>query len=167
MVVLDIDGTLHAGSDAQRRAHRRISVAVRAAVRTIVESGAHVVLSTGRLSTATLPFLQELEISVGFAVCSNGAVLIDTATGLLIEQVVFPLAAPIAHLHDRLPGAVFVAENPGVGVWTTGLVDDADTHYGAVTLVEIDQLAAAWTTRLAVHWPDTAAPSWLKLYPTM
>ena len=153
MVVLDIDGTLHAASDTHRRVHQGISVAVRTAVRAVIESGAHLVLCTGRLSTATLPFLQELEISAGFAVCSNGAVLIDAATGRIIEKVVFPLAVPIAHLCDRLPDAVFVAEDPGVGVWATGLVDDADTQYGEVSLVEIDELAAASTTRLAVHWP--------------
>lgn len=153
MVVLDIDGTLHAASDTHREAHQGISVAVRAAVRAVADSGAHVVLCTGRLSTATLPVLQALEISAGFAVCSNGAVLIDAATGRIIEQVVFPLSVPIAHLRVRLPDAVFVAEDPGIGVWATGLVDDADTHYGAVTVVEIDVLAAASTTRLAVHWP--------------
>ncbi|MCV7131780.1 HAD hydrolase family protein [Mycobacterium hodleri] len=38
-------------------------------------------------------------------------------------------------------------------MWATGLVDDADTHYGVVTFVGIDELAAASTTRLAVHWP--------------
>lgn len=76
MVVLDIDGTLHAASDTEPRAHETISVAVRAAVRAAARSGAHVVLCTGRLSSATLPFLRELEIVAGFAVCSNGAVLI-------------------------------------------------------------------------------------------
>lgn len=153
MVVLDIDGTLHAASDTHRQAHQSISVAVRAAVRAVAKTGTHVVLCTGRLSTATLPFLHELGISAGFAVCSNGAVLIDAATGRIVEQVVFPLAGPIAFLRARLPEAVFVAEAPGVGVWATGLIDDADTHYGVVTFVGIDELAAASSTRLAVHWP--------------
>lgn len=153
MVVLDIDGTLHAASDTQRQAHQSISGAVRAAVRAVAQSGTHVVLSTGRLAAATLPFLRELEIAAGFAVCSNGAVLIDAATGCIVEQVMFPLAEPIALLHSRLPGAVFVAEDPGVGVWTTGLVQDADAPYGIVRLVEVDELSSASTTRLAVHWP--------------
>jgi len=71
---------------------------VRAAVRAVFGSGAHVVLSTGRLSPATLPFLRELDLSAGFAVCSNGAVLINAATGLIVEQVVFDLRDPIAVL---------------------------------------------------------------------
>jgi hypothetical protein len=80
-------------------------------------------------------------------------VLIDAATGRVLEQVAFRLGDPIARLRAQLPGAVFVAENPGVGVWATGRVDDADMHYGAVALVDVDELAAASTTRLAVHWP--------------
>jgi hypothetical protein len=54
------------------------------------------VLCTGRLSLATLPFLREVDISAGFAVCSNGAVLIDAATGRVVEQVEFDLRDPIA-----------------------------------------------------------------------
>ena len=153
MVVLDIDGTLHAASDTDRRAHETISVAVRAAVRTVARSNAHVVLCTGRLSSATLPFLRALDILSGFAVCSNGAVLIDAATGRVLERVEFHLGDPIALLRARLPGAVFVAENPGVGVRATGYVDDADMHFGVVTLLDVDELAVTSTTRLAVHWP--------------
>jgi hypothetical protein len=153
MVVLDIDGTLHVAPDADPRAHATISSAVRDAVRAVVISGAHVVLCTGRLSPATLPLLRELDISAGFAVCSNGAVLIDAATGRIVEQVVFNLLDPIAMLRERLPGAIFVAEDPGVGVRATGRAEDADVHYGGSEFVDIDELAATATTRLAVHWP--------------
>ncbi|WP_109526477.1 MULTISPECIES: HAD family hydrolase [Nocardia] len=153
MVALDIDGTLHAARDTDPRAHETISVAVRAAVRAVVTSGSHVVLCTGRLSPATLPFLRELDIASGFAVCSNGAVLIDAATGQVVEQVRFDLMTPVAILRERLPGAIFVSENPGVGVRATDRVDDADMHHGTIELVDIDELAAAPTTRLAVHWP--------------
>ncbi len=153
MVALDIDGTVHAASDTDARAHESISAAVRAAVRAVVRSGVHVVLCTGRLSLATLPFVRALDISAGFAVCSNGAVLIDAATGQVVEQIVFDLSDPIAVLREQLPGAIFVAEIPGVGVRATGRVDDADTRYGHVELVGVDELAATSTTRLAVHWP--------------
>jgi hydroxymethylpyrimidine pyrophosphatase-like HAD family hydrolase len=67
MVVLDIDGTLHAASDTDRRAQDAISVAVRAAVRAVARSGTPVVLCTGRLSPSTMPFLWELDICAGFS----------------------------------------------------------------------------------------------------
>ncbi|WP_405182522.1 Cof-type HAD-IIB family hydrolase [Nocardia sp. NBC_01377] len=110
-------------------------------------------MCTGRLFPATLPFLRELHLASGFAVCSNGAVLVDASTGQVVEQVLFDLTTPVAILRERLPGAGFVSENPGVGVRATDRVDDADTHHGTIDLVEIDELAAVPTTRLAVHWP--------------
>lgn len=158
LVALDIDGTLHAAPEHDPRAHERISPAVRAAVRAVIATGTPVVLCTGRLAPATLPFLRALDITTGFAVCANGAVLID-ATGRIREQVTFDLAEPIARLRERMPDAVFVAETPGVGVRATGPVDDADTHHSPVTLVTVEELAATPTTRLAVHWPDGAAPA--------
>lgn len=153
MVVLDIDGTLHVAPDTDRRAHETITAAVRSVVRSVVRSGVHVVLCTGRLSPATLPFLRELDISTGFAVCSNGATLIDAGTGHVVERIMFDLLEPITVLREQLPGAVFVAENPGIGVIATGRVDNADMHFGDVELIGIDELAAIATTRLAVHWP--------------
>jgi HAD superfamily hydrolase (TIGR01484 family) len=159
MVALDIDGTLHTALDNDPQAHETISAATRAAVRAVVGSGAHLVLCTGRLSPATLPFLRELDICAGFAICSNGAVLIDAGTGRVIEQVAFDLRGPVAILRERLPGAVFVAEHPGIGVKATDRVEDADMHFGVVELVGDDELAAASTTRLAVHWPGRSGPA--------
>ncbi|WP_285181541.1 HAD-IIB family hydrolase [Rhodococcus sp. MEB032] len=153
MIALDIDGTLHVAEDTNPLAHETISIAVRSAVRAAVRSGAHVVLCTGRIAPATRPFLLELDIMTGFAICSNGAVLIDAATGKIAEQVVFDLRTPIAVLREQLPGAIFVAENPGIGVRATGRVDDADMHHGEVELVDIDKLATTPTTRRAIHWP--------------
>jgi HAD superfamily hydrolase (TIGR01484 family) len=158
MVALDIDGTLHVAPHTDPRAHETMSSATRAAVRAVVSAGAHLVLCTGRLSPATLPFLRELDIRAGFAICSNGAVLIDAVTGQVIWQVAFDLLNPVAMLRERLPGAVFVAENPGIGVKATGRVDDADMHFGVIELVGDDELAAASTTRLAVHWPGHSGP---------
>lgn len=158
MVALDVDGTLHAAHDADPLAHERISTAVRAAVQAVILSGAHVVLCTGRLSMATLPFLRELDLA-GFAVCSNGAVLIDATTGRVVERVVFDLLDPIAILREHLPGAIFVSENPGVGVRATERIGGADMHYGEVELVDVDGLAATTTTRLAVHWPGHHGPA--------
>ncbi|WP_169914718.1 HAD hydrolase family protein [Rhodococcoides yunnanense] len=153
LVALDVDGTLHASEDSNPLAHETISVAVRASVRNVVRSGAHVVLCTGRLAPATRPFLCELGIFTGFAICSNGAVMVDIETGEVVEQVSFDLSRPIAVLREQLPGAIFVAENPGIGVRATGRVADADTHHGKVELVDIDDLSTISTTRLAVHWP--------------
>lgn len=155
LVALDIDGTICIEDDPY--AYKRIRPAVRAAIDAVVRSPAHVVLATGRLVSATIPFLRELRMTNGIAVCSNGAVAVDAATGEILCQYVFELDDPVTVLRDRLDGAVFVAEDPGVGVRVTGHVDDADTHHGVVRLVDIDDLTATPTTRLAVHWPGHTA----------
>lgn len=153
LVALDIDGTVCVENTADPFAHKTISVPVREAVARAMRTGAHIVLCTGRLAPATLPFLRELRIHIGFAVCSNGAVLLDAGTGDVVERSSFALAQPISSLVARLPGAIFVAEAPGAGVLATGRVDDADMLFGEVRLIGTRELAARSTTRLAVHWP--------------
>lgn len=105
MVALDIDGTLHIAAANDPRAHATISSATRAAVRAVVASGVHLVLCTGRLSPATLPFLRELDICAGFVICSNGAVLYAGA-GRVVEQVAFD-ANPYAS-----EGSAVTSESP-------------------------------------------------------
>ncbi|AQT79962.1 hypothetical protein B1R94_12795 [Mycolicibacterium litorale] len=167
MVALDIDGTLHCAPEQDVLAHRAIGAATRAAVRAVGRSGAHVVLCTGRLSTATMPFLRELGLAAGFAVCSNGAVLIEAAGGRIVDQVQFDLFDTVTTLRDQLPGAVFVAETPGVGVLATGWMDSSDMHHGKIELVTIDELAAASTTRLGVHWPGRSGDEMARLFSTL
>lgn len=163
LVVLDIDGTICAtGAYTHPEAHKTISAAVRAAIAAAVGSGASVVLGTGRTAPATIPFLDELGISSGRAICSNGAVVIDVASGQVVQCTTFELAGPARILHDHLPDAVFVAEVPGEGVLTTAPTADSDTHFGMVRLVHFDELARASSTRLAVHWRRVMLTSWLR-----
>ncbi|MBO0878981.1 MAG: HAD family phosphatase [Mycobacterium sp.] len=158
LVVLDIDGTI-CPSDAylQPQAHRTITEAVRAAIATVIGSGAWVVLGTGRTAPATVPFLDELGIGSGRAICSNGAVVIDVASGQVVQDTAFELAEPARLLLERLPGAVFVAEVPGEGILATAPTEDSDMHFDTVRLVRFDELASARSTRLAVHWPARGA----------
>ncbi|MFD5822086.1 HAD family hydrolase, partial [Nesterenkonia xinjiangensis] len=69
MVCLDVDGTLvnHDG---------HMSEAVRVAGRAVVADGHTVVVSTGRSLPATLPIIEMLGVTHGYAVCSNGGVTV-------------------------------------------------------------------------------------------
>lgn len=153
MVALDIDGTLCPDGSTDRDAHRTISTAVRDAIATVLRCGAHLVLCTGRLAPATTPFLRELNAHSGYAVCSNGAVVVDAQTGAALHKTLFDLAEVVFDLRARLPGAVFVAEDPAVGVRITGPVSDVDRLFGRVRWVDPALLIREPTTRLAVHWP--------------
>ena len=128
MVALDVDGTLHVAPDTDPRAHETITASTRAAVRAVVQSGAHLILCTGRLSLATLPFLRELDVRAGFAICSNGAVLIDAESGLVIEQssstcaTQWPSCASGCPMLSSWPRTL-------ASVKATDPVEDADMHF--------------------------------------
>ncbi|MFD0360972.1 HAD family hydrolase [Nocardia sp. GCM10030253] len=155
LVALDIDGTLCSGHGVSPiLAHTTMSPAVRAAVGAVLRSDTHVVLSTGRSTIATLPFLAELGLSVGTAICSNGAVSIDAATGAVLDQSVFDLVEPVAVLRKVLPGAVFTVEEVGVGERTTVHLPGLEDFGGTLRVVDLDELVSTPSTRLTVHWPD-------------
>src|SRR5690625_1025517 len=73
MVCLDVDGTTvdHDG---------HMSEAVKQAGRAVVGDGHTVVIATGRSLPATLPIIQTLGITHGYAVCSNGGVTLRIDT---------------------------------------------------------------------------------------
>ena len=64
----------------------------RDAIRAVSDAGHEVVIATGRSIVATLPVLRALDLSHGFAVCSNGAVTVrldpTAPDGYLVEETV-------------------------------------------------------------------------------
>jgi HAD superfamily hydrolase (TIGR01484 family) len=152
LVALDIDGTVCMEDESDfLSSHGKISPAVRAAIANVLASGVHVVLSTGRSTLGAQPFLAELGLASGTALCSNGAVWLDAATGDILQHTVFDLAEPVALLRALLPEAVFTAEDLGVGNRTTSLRDEQ--FHGQLRLVDFAELVATPTTRLSVVWP--------------
>ncbi|MGQ4600096.1 HAD-IIB family hydrolase [Nocardia sp. R6R-6] len=152
LVALDIDGTICAEGAHPLLSHTTISPGVRAALTAVLRSGVHVVLSTGRPVLSVLPFLTELDLSAGIAICSNGAVWIDAATGRIVDRITFDLAEPVAVLRELLPGAVFIAEEAGVGDRTTGHTDMRPEISSTERRVDFSELVSTPTTRLTVHW---------------
>ncbi|MFI6098427.1 HAD family hydrolase [Lentzea sp. NPDC051213] len=145
LVALDIDGTLTpVGSND-------ISPAVKAAITRVAEHGTHVVLCTGRSLIGTTPIAAQLPAS--HAVCSNGAVWWDPATGEVIRRTTFDPGPTIKALQALLPGAVFAIEQTGVGNLSLGrfLPDDL---WGVTTDATFDEIAATPTPRLVMRWLD-------------
>src|SRR5690348_1337606 len=113
LIALDIDGTL-------LRTGRPVSPRVLAGVRRAVASGAHVVLATGRSAISTRPVLAELGLVTGSALCSNGAVRMDTASGGFPLVHRFDAGPVVESLCALLPGALFAAEQLGTASLVTG-----------------------------------------------
>ncbi|WP_258344299.1 HAD family hydrolase [Saccharopolyspora gregorii] len=149
LVALDVDGTL-LDPDAQT-----ISPPVRDAVRRAAAAGAHVVIATGRSMLGTVPVLRELGLTGGVALCSNGAVLLDAATGDALAVETFDPAPVHARLAPLLPGASYAVEQVGTGSLVTSLFREYQLH-GPQRLASLDELVSAPVPRLIANWEDHA-----------
>jgi hydroxymethylpyrimidine pyrophosphatase-like HAD family hydrolase len=143
LVALDIDGTILHGD-------RPISPRVLAAVARAIEAGVHVVVATGRPMVGTWPVVTALGLVSGSVVCSNGAVLLDAASGELLLAHNFDAAPVVAKLRAMLPDAVFAIEQPGLENLVTGPFPGFGTLPDR--LVDHDTLVAAPVPRLTVWW---------------
>ncbi len=160
LVALDVDGTIlhHDGF---------LSDAVRDAVHAVAGAGHHVVISTGRSLVATLPILDRLGLTTGFAVCSNGAVTLrlDPLLGEgfeIIEAVTFDPAPALSLLRDAWPGAVIAVEELGVGFKVSAPFPDGELM-GDQRVVSWEELVADPATRVTFRAPGGTSEDFLEL----
>ncbi len=107
LVASDIDGTL-------LRSDAHVSDRTKAAIRAFVDVGGHFVYATGRPPRWVTP-VAELAEHMGLAICSNGALVIDLATGEELHRRLLdgPCAqAVVRELTARVPGATFAVDAP-------------------------------------------------------
>lgn len=172
MVALDIDGTL---VDMQGR----ISPAVDAAARRIVEAGAHVVLATGRGLTATRPVAEHFDLPKPYLVCSNGAVVVRLhpeaggpppaerdAEGIdnrgieVIDLVTFDPAPVLRMLLARLPDALVAVEELGVGYRVNAPFPPGELT-GRISVEPLEDLVNDPATRVILREPSIEAEQFL------
>ncbi len=154
LVALDIDGTL-VDHD------QRMTTAVRETVGAVRDSGARVVLSTGRSVSAVLPILAELDLRHGWAVCSNGAVCLrldpELEDGYEISDVVtFDPEPTLRLLRDELPDGLFAVEDLGRGYKVTSPFPFGELS-GEVTVVDFEELCSAPASRVTLRAPHLSA----------
>ena len=101
----------------------------------------------------TTPVLAELGLGSGVALCSNGAVTLDAATGEALAVETFDPAPVHARLAALLPGAIFAAEQIGTGSLVTSPFREYQLH-GPQRLTALDELVAAPVPRLIANWAD-------------
>lgn len=114
LVATDIDGTLMPYRSV-------VSERTRAAVTAAVERGVHVVYATGR-PPRWMPPIVEATGHAGLAICANGAIVVDTATGEVLETQVLArdvVARAAEVLRRAVPGVRFALETPAA-LWVEG-----------------------------------------------
>lgn len=160
MVCLDVDGTVvdHDGY---------MSPAVREAGRAVVADGHAVVISTGRSVPATLPIIEALGITHGYAVCSNGGVTLRIDARLpeeggledgyeVIAQEVFDPAPALDALGERLSTARYAVETSDGHFLATERFDDMS--FGLTPEpVSIKEMKRAEAVRLVVNSSDASS----------
>jgi len=160
LVALDVDGTVvdHDG---------RLSDRVRTAVQQVAASGRQVVLSTGRSLVATLPILERLGLTSGFAVTSNGAVTVrldpDLPEGYeVVDLVTFDPTPALRLLREHLPNAIYAVAGLGMGFQLTAQFPDGE-RIRRLEIVPFDQLVDGPVTRVVVRSPEHTPEDFLLL----
>lgn len=148
-VALDVDGTLV----TYEGVHVPPRPAVVEAVRRIRAAGVSVIVATGRSLHSTVSVLERLGLSSGYAVCSNGAVVVDVGTRRPVEVVTFDASDPVRYFTEHIPDAVLAVEELGVGFRVTGDFPAGELD-GKVRVVDHADLLDGPVTRLVVRWPD-------------
>lgn len=155
LIALDVDGTL-VGYDAfvdSPTASGGIRPAVIEAVQRSQAAGAVIVVATGRTWLATMSVLTALESTEGYAICSNGAVVMDVAARAPTHIETFNASAPVQYFAENIPDAVLAVEDHGVGFRVTGEFPVGELN-GKVTVVSHDELLQGSVSRLVVRWPN-------------
>lgn len=111
LVVTDVDGTL-------LPYHGTVSGRTRAALAAVVARGVHLVYATGR-PPRWMPPVVAATGHAGLAICANGAIVVETSTGAVLDvRAMSP--AVVAHaaevLRDHVPDVRFALESRH-GLW--------------------------------------------------
>ena len=159
LVALDIDGTTvnHEGE---------LSDAVRDTVRAVADAGHHVTIATGRAIIGTLPVLDRLGLTTGYAVCANGAVTLRLHPDLdlgyeILEAVTFDPGPALLVLREHFPSALVAVEELGVGFKVTAPFPDGELD-GDPRVVPFEELMATPVTRLTLRDPSSTSEEFIE-----
>ncbi|MDN5587162.1 MAG: Cof-type HAD-IIB family hydrolase [Brevibacterium sp.] len=150
LIALDIDGTIvnYDGS---------LSDPVRQVLTQLAEAGHHLVISTGRALPGALEVVHALELKEGFVVCSNGSVVVklDPALPLGWEMhhvVSFDPKDALEKMHEALPNALFLVEDPDLHRWASGPFPAGElAESDTLDIVDFEQLLGKRATRIVMR----------------
>lgn len=160
LVALDVDGTTITHEGEMREV-------VRDAVRAVADAGHHVTIATGRAIVGTLPILDRLSITSGYAVCANGAITIRLDPGLeqgyeIVESVTFDPAPVLTLLREHAPTAIVAVEEPGVGFKVSANFPPGELD-ATERVVPWEELLATPVTRVTLREPNASPDEFLDL----
>lgn len=147
LIALDVDGTI-VGYDGS------LSESVRQVLDRLAEDGHHLVISTGRALPGALEVVHALGLKHGFVVCSNGSVVVrldpEQPLGWELHHVVsFDPRDALEKMHEALPSALFLVEDPDLHRWASGEFPAGElAESDTLDIVDFEQLLTKRATRI-------------------
>lgn len=155
LVALDIDGTL-------LDAHEYITPTVREAVGRARDAGAHVVLSTGRSTFGTTRVIEDLDLTGGYAVTSNGAVTFSYWPVEVMSTSTFDARETVKLLLEQVPDAMVAVEVIGRG-YRVNKPFPVGEITGELWIESVEELVAEPVTRVIIRDPSQSAEEFVEL----
>ena len=159
LIALDIDGTLI-------DPHENVSPAVLSAVHRVVNTGAHVVLSTGRSVYGIGRVIDSLGLKDGYAVASNGAVTFTYQPIEIRSANTFDPREAVEMLLEQVPDALVAVEVIGRG-YRVNRHFPAGEITGEMWLQSVDELVAEPVTRVIIRDPSASAEEFVGIAETL
>jgi len=167
LVALDIDGTLLKWVDGAGITHEEISPAVHAAVRSVLDAGAHVVLASGRSPDGMTGVADMLDLHAPdrdrlWVVASNGAVVFRYPPLEVIHEEKFDARPAVEAILARHPSALVAVEERGVGYRVNSHFPEGELS-GDMIVTAVDELLATEVSRVIIRDPESTADEFVAL----
>ena len=174
LVALDIDGTLFANVPSTGVVEETMRPAVveavhRAydAVQRALDSGAHIVLSSGRSPHGMTRIADLLDLHTAdrerlWVVASNGAVIFRYPPLEVVHEETFDARAAVAAVLEHHPNALVAVEERGVGYRVSDHFPTGELS-GEMIVTEIDELVAGPVSRVIIRDPSATAQDFVDL----
>ena len=166
LVALDIDGTLLRWVAGLGMSHEEVTPAVHDAVQRVLDSGAHVVLSSGRAPHNMTVVADKLDLHGHgeriWIVAANGAVVLRYPPTEVVHEVTFDARPAVAAVLEKHPDALVAVEERGVGYRVSAPFPDGELG-GATSVAEVADMVSEPVSRVIIRDPKATAEDFVAL----
>jgi hydroxymethylpyrimidine pyrophosphatase-like HAD family hydrolase len=167
LVAVDVDGTLPAWAEIEEETPEPAGGGLLTALRAVLDSGAQVVLCSGRSPQGITRVIDRLGLHTrdgerAWMVASNGAVLCRYAPLHIVHQETFDPGPAVRAVLGRCPKALVAVEHQGVGYRLTGHFPAGELP-GQATVTDLAELLARPASRVIIRDPDATPADFARL----
>jgi hydroxymethylpyrimidine pyrophosphatase-like HAD family hydrolase len=167
LIALDIDGTLLEWIEGLGQTREVVSEAVREAIRNAAESGAEIVLASGRSAHAMTPIADRLGLPLVDAerlwiVASNGAVVTRYPPMEVVHEELFDARDAVTRILAARPEALVAVEERGLGYRVNRPFPEGELT-GEQLISPVEEMVADPVSRVVIRDPDSTPEDFIEL----